>query len=122
MCVGQHIKQYPSILPELDKLGHFVGHHTYSHPYMTTLLVTGQRSMILEEMRTTDELIRKLIPNKPVYFRAPYGYWYADHSKLLNREFEQSHNYQEPYFWDINADDYRFWLINSNLIYIGKIL
>jgi peptidoglycan/xylan/chitin deacetylase (PgdA/CDA1 family) len=108
-CVGQHIDLYPSILPELDKLGHFVGHHTYSHSDMTELYDTGQRSKILEEMSTTDDLIRKLVPNKRVYFRAPYGYWYPNLSIILNREFEQANNYQGPFLWDMNANDYSFW-------------
>src|SRR4051794_10902380 len=49
-CVGQHIEIYPSILTELDKLGHFVGHHTYSHPSMTDLFDSGQRSKLFMEM------------------------------------------------------------------------
>jgi peptidoglycan/xylan/chitin deacetylase (PgdA/CDA1 family) len=108
-CVGQHIDLYPSILIELDKLGHFIGHHTYSHPYMTSLFDTGQHQEILKEMSTTDELIRNLIPNKPIYFRAPYGHWYPNISRFLNLEFQQAINYKGPFFWDINADDYRFW-------------
>jgi peptidoglycan/xylan/chitin deacetylase (PgdA/CDA1 family) len=108
-CVGQHIELYPTILPELDKLNHFVGHHTYSHPNMTELFDTGQRPKILEEMITTDELIRNQVPNKRIYFRAPYGHWNPDLSIILNREFEQANNYQGPFLWDMNANDYSFW-------------
>lgn len=108
-CVGQHIELYPTILIELDKLSHNIGHHTYSHPYMTELFDTGQYSKIFTEMGKTDELIRKLIPDKPIYFRAPYGHWYPNLSIMLNHKFEQVNYYQGPYYWDINADDYRFW-------------
>lgn len=59
---------------------------------MTEFYDTGQRSKILEEMSTTDELIRKLVPNKRIYFRAPYGYWHPNLSIILNHEFEQSNN------------------------------
>jgi peptidoglycan/xylan/chitin deacetylase (PgdA/CDA1 family) len=108
-CVGQHIDQYPSILIELNKLGHFIGHHTYSHPYMAELFDTGQRTKVMMEMSKTDELIRKLLPDKPIYFRAPYGDWHSHLSIMLNREFQQAKNYLGPYYWDINAEDYRFW-------------
>ncbi len=109
-CVGQHIDLYPSILIELDRLGHFIGNHTYSHPYMTKLLDTGQHAKIHMEMGKTDELIRKLIPGKTIYFRAPYGDWSPDLSIFLNNQFEQANNYKGPYSWDINTEDYRFWL------------
>ncbi len=108
-CVGQHIDLYPSILPLLNKLGHFVGHHTFSHPYMTALFDSDQRSKFLEEMSRTDELIRNLVPNKPIYFRAPYGDWHSRLSIMLNREFKQAINYNGPFYWDINGLDYSFW-------------
>jgi len=107
--VGQHIDLYPWILAELDKMGHFIGNHTYSHPDMANLFDKGQRREILKEMNTTDELIRKQIPGKPIYFRAPYGTWHPDISGFLNLEFEQATNYKGPFYWDMNGEDYRFW-------------
>jgi len=108
-CVGQHIELYPSILTELDKLGHCIGHHTYSHPSLTALFDAGEHSKVLMEMVKTDELIRKLIPDKPIYFRAPYGDWSPGLSLFLNHAFEQAIHYRGPYFWEINANDYSFW-------------
>lgn len=76
---------------------------------MTSLFDKGKLSEILKEMTMTDVLIRNLIPNKSIYFRAPYGHWYPELSINLNREFEQAENYIRPFNWDINAEDYGFW-------------
>ena len=108
-CVGRFIKQYPAILSELNQLGHFIGNHTYHHPDMKVLFENGQKAMFLEEIKSTDDLIRDIIPGKPVYFRAPYGQWTPAMSDFLNKEFTMSRTYVGPFYWEVNGNDYAFW-------------
>lgn len=108
-CTGMHIDQFPEILSELDRLGHFVGNHTYSHPRLPDLFNNGQTNECLTEITTTDTLIRKIIPDKPIYFRAPYGQWLPEISIFLNKEFEQAQRYIGPFYWDTSGYDFAFW-------------
>ena len=108
-CVGRFIQQYPAILSELNRLGHFIGNHTYHHPDMKALFVNGQKAACLEEIKSTDDLIRNIIPERPVYFRAPYGQWTPEMSVFLNKEFTLSHTYVGPFYWEVNGNDYAFW-------------
>jgi peptidoglycan/xylan/chitin deacetylase (PgdA/CDA1 family) len=108
-CVGKFIGLNPGIIEHLDALGHIVGNHTYSHPNMVLLHESGGKDGCVSEIESTDELIRQVIPHKPVYFRAPYGLWKPDLSVLMNENLANTSQYIGPFFWDIGGDDYKFW-------------
>lgn len=105
--VGKFIEQHMQIVSEVDKLGHIIGNHTFSHPNMATLFENGGDCIL--EIRKTEELIRKCISDKPIYFRAPYGSWKAEISQLLNHNYENSKEYFGPFGWDIDASDWSLW-------------
>ena len=69
-CIGKQIDQYPEILVELHRLGHHVGNHTYNHSAQNGFYSAKK---IQEEIDSTDQLISKIIAQKPKLFRPPFG-------------------------------------------------
>ena len=69
-CIGKQIDQYPEILVELHRLGHHVGNHTYNHSAQNGFYSAKK---IQEEIDSTDQLISKIIVQKPKLFRPPFG-------------------------------------------------
>ena len=108
-CVGKFIDKHPGIIAQLDKLGHFVGNHSYSHPDMIKIFESGRKEEVLKEIRATDDQIRKIIPGKTVYFRAPYGLWKSKISNYLNKNLVCAGRYTGPFHWDIGGHDFRLW-------------
>lgn len=108
-CVGKFIGLHPAVIEKIDALGHLVGNHTFTHPNMVTLYESGGKKGCIDEIEYTDELIRKIIPDKPVYFRAPYGLWKPELSALMNENLRRAAKYKGPFFWDIGGNDYKFW-------------
>ena len=57
------------ILVRMHSEGHTVGAHTFSHPD----LMATESSIIKKELSKTNFIIKKLLGQRPRYFRAPYG-------------------------------------------------
>jgi len=111
---GQHIIQYPHILPELQILGHIIGNHTYNHPHLTAI---RDGAILLEEISKTEELILPYLKEKTIYFRAPYGDWNPQVAMHLNQLLPSTTNYKGTYRWDNNScgrpdmwmHDWEYW-------------
>jgi peptidoglycan/xylan/chitin deacetylase (PgdA/CDA1 family) len=111
--VGRHIEQHPSIAPEVFRLGHIVGNHSFSHAVnLPDSLATGLD--IVSEIRMTDELISQYNPSKDIYFRAPWGPWSDDVARNLNDGLGGDLNHIGPYFWDIECSDWRHWQLGHS--------
>ncbi|WP_459503215.1 polysaccharide deacetylase family protein [Bacillus sp. C1] len=67
--VGQQIQWCPSMLKRIEKEGHALGNHSWSHPKLTHLTT----SQIKEEILRTENEIIKLTGEKTTLFRPPYG-------------------------------------------------
>lgn len=107
--VGKHINQYPLILPEVASLGHLIGNHTYCHakPLPEALSIGWD---IVTEIEMTDELIKKFNPANKIYFRAPWGEWNDEVADTLNQQLRNSLDHIGPFRWDIDGDDWRYWV------------
>lgn len=68
-CVGNRIEKHPDVMRRIVAEGHVVGNHSYSHANLPKLSDEKFR----EEIRKTDELIRKFTGYTPSFVRAPYG-------------------------------------------------
>ncbi|WP_239619071.1 polysaccharide deacetylase family protein [Cohnella mopanensis] len=66
--IGEQIEANPDVVRAVDKEGHEIGNHTYSHPYLTRISPNECR----QELKRTDTLIRKLTGKRPLTFRPPY--------------------------------------------------
>jgi len=106
-AVGKFISQYPLIISEISSFGHIVGNHTFTHPYMVPFFDKG--GDIVAEIHSTNNLIEGIIPNKNVFFRAPYGQWDAKLSRYLNERLDNTFNHIGPFNWDINSNDFAYW-------------
>jgi peptidoglycan/xylan/chitin deacetylase (PgdA/CDA1 family) len=105
--VGKFIMEYPDHLAKISKVGHLIGNHTFNHPNMKGLSLSG--GDIISEIKKTEELIVNHISNKTVYFRAPYGYWSPELSVRLNHRLGNGVHYVGPFNWDIGGNDFVLW-------------
>ncbi|CAG8632956.1 2844_t:CDS:2 [Acaulospora morrowiae] len=67
--VGSRVAESPEILKMAYDLGHEIGVHTWSHPYLTT----QSNEQIIAELQWTAEIIKATIGVIPAYMRPPFG-------------------------------------------------
>ncbi len=79
---GKFIKNYPEIVKEIEKEGHEVGNHTYSHPHLTTYFMNFKQETLEKinyenirvELSTTNNLYKALTGKEMVFFwKETYG-------------------------------------------------
>jgi peptidoglycan-N-acetylglucosamine deacetylase len=66
---GQNVEKFAATAKQELAQGHAVGNHTYSHPWLPTML----DHEILDELKVTQELITKATGKRPTMYRPPYG-------------------------------------------------
>jgi len=69
-CIGNQIEKEPELLRMIDKAGHLIGNHSFSHAHFFSL--SSLKSM-MEELEKTNRLIEQSIGKKPKLFRPPFG-------------------------------------------------
>lgn len=109
---GRHLAAHPHIAPQVLALGHTIGNHTYNHPDFTKPETFTHGETMVSEIEKTQALINQGYHNKHIYFRAPYGTWSAEIAQELNSKLGNDINYIGPIGWDINENDWHFWLNN----------
>jgi peptidoglycan-N-acetylglucosamine deacetylase len=65
---GINVSEYPELVLEEYKSGHTIGNHTFTHPHLSILTVTG----VKDEITFTDDEIQKITGEIPALFRPPY--------------------------------------------------
>jgi len=68
--LGEQAERYPNLLREIDREGHFVGNHTFSHPKVSGCSFTEIRDQIIRCQDSVEEIIGK----RPKFFRPPEGH------------------------------------------------
>lgn len=91
------VKDYPDIVKEIDKRGHEIQNHSTTHPKMTELSKEG----MIEEIKTTEENIEKIIGKKTTLFRPPFG----DYSDELMKTLKEIGYYGIQ--WDVDSLDWK---------------
>jgi GT2 family glycosyltransferase/peptidoglycan/xylan/chitin deacetylase (PgdA/CDA1 family) len=116
--VGSHAETQRHVLAQLQQWGHLIGNHTYSHPGLVSLALSG--GDVVGELQKTDAIIRPYVSSTAILFRPPYGNWRertpegdADRdtslvADLLNAS-GQFDDYIGPINWDIVAEDWACW-------------
>ncbi len=69
-CIGKHIEDNKELLKEIDKKGHIIGNHTWSHDLWFDLFSYKRMQADIEK---TNGLIFEIINKKAKLFRPPYG-------------------------------------------------
>jgi peptidoglycan/xylan/chitin deacetylase (PgdA/CDA1 family) len=74
--VGQNVERFPETVRRLARSGHAIGNHSYSHSIIKPLTSPDFE----EELQKTQEIILKIIGQKPLLFRPP---WFFRTPKML---------------------------------------
>lgn len=92
--VGEKIQDYEEVMKQMVRDGNIVGNHSYSHKQLNHV----SEKTLREEIDKTNEVLRKLTGESPVYLRPPYGEW----KKEREEEFDMI-----PVFWDVDSLDWK---------------
>lgn len=76
---GKVAEENPELIKEIDKEGHEIGHHGYTHERFFDKSVEDQ----IEIIEKTQEIYKKIINKRAVGFRTPSGDWTVETPKLL---------------------------------------
>ena len=76
--VGQQVQARPSTVLRAHQAGFDIENHTYSHPRLTTLSLSGQQA---EVRRVDDALVAAGVPRSTL-LRPPYGSWNSSARQL----------------------------------------
>ncbi len=95
---GRFIESHPEIVRRLARVSFFeLGNHSYNHPDLTA----QPAHRILEELRRTQEALKRITGRQATLFRAPYG-------KLNPRVIETAAGLGlRAVQWDVSAEDFR---------------
>ena len=91
--LGEKAEAYPEIIERMEKEGHIVGNHTYSH----IQLQSGNRDQFRDELVLTNEVINGITGREVQYVRPPYGIW----DKKLEEELNMF-----PVLWNVDPNDW----------------
>ncbi len=80
--LGCNAERYPAIVKRTFDEGHELGNHTYNHVFVNRV----SDSELLEEIRKTDEVIKKITGTSPVVFRPPGGAYNDAKVKVIASE------------------------------------
>lgn len=100
--IGKEVEKEPKWLLKIKEEGHIIANHTYSHKCLTKI----SQKKIEEEIKKTEEMIVKLIGEKPLYFRPPYlctNQRVREIAKKLN--YKVSEKVLDPRDWEIKSSE-----------------
>ena len=69
-CIGRKVPGNEALLKRMHEEGHLVGTHSYSHSNWFDLYPAKKMK---KELKQSEELIYKILGQKPLLFRPPYG-------------------------------------------------
>lgn len=108
--LGENGKRYPELLNRMDKLGHQVSNHTYSHPNLRKLSIND----VKKQLQETQNIIKKATGKDNKFFRPPYGALSKNQKEILKNEMNL-----ESVMWNICPKD---WEKTSSSEYIADFL
>jgi peptidoglycan-N-acetylglucosamine deacetylase len=71
--VGKNLSTHGSVLTTMELLGHEIGNHTWSHPFLTQLSSEAIRHELLRTNRAVKGIVEPVGGTSPSVFRPPYG-------------------------------------------------
>ncbi len=88
---GENAAQYPDIIKRMDKDGHLIGNHTYTHIQLTS----ANRDKFRSELVKTNETLKQITGKDVTFVRPPYGSW----DKSFETELNMFDLWQKPDPW-----------------------
>lgn len=95
-CIGKNIRQNPEILHRIKDHGHTIGNHTYNHYNC----LKHSLETYLDNIRLTEELLKRHTTNTKKLFRPPYGRISPKATKELQKQGYQI------IMWDVLSADF----------------
>ena len=80
--IGKHAEKAPLLLEEIKYRGHIIGCHTWNHHHLFDIFSVKE---MVAEVEKTNQLIEKIIGEKPQYFRPPFGITNPRIAKLVKK-------------------------------------
>lgn len=90
---GEHAVLHSDVIKRINREGHLIGNHTYSH----IQLKSDNRKIFMDELLKTEEVLEEIISEEVVYVRPPYGSWDKD----LEAELDMI-----PVLWTVDTLDW----------------
>lgn len=90
---GEHAELHPDIIERMNKEGHIIGNHTYSHMQLTQ----ANRESFKQELIKTNQILTEITGEEILFVRPPYGTW--------DKSFETELN-MFPVLWNIDPLDW----------------
>ncbi|RNB81599.1 polysaccharide deacetylase family protein [Brevibacillus fluminis] len=84
------------LLLDIEKRGHLIGNHSFTHPNLRKISAEKQR----EEIESTSQIIEDITGKKPLYFRPPYGAFTPVSEEVCRKNGMQSIN------WSVGSLDW----------------
>ncbi len=103
---GEHAKLHPDIIERMNKEGHIIGNHTYSHMQLTQ----ENREVFKEELMKTNQILKEITGEEVLFVRPPYGTW--------DKSFETELN-MIPVMWNVDPLD---WCSNDTPSVVMRVL
>ena len=103
---GEHAELHPDIIERMNKEGHVIGNHTYSHIQLTN----GNRDSFKDELLKTNQILNEITGEEILYVRPPYGTW--------DKSFETELN-MIPVLWNVDPLD---WCASDASGVVNKVL
>lgn len=69
--MGKNAEKYPEIVERIEKEGHTIGNHSYSHVQLSEM----KELEACKEMTKANEVIKNITGKTPDYIRPPFGAW-----------------------------------------------
>ena len=69
--VGERARVNPGLLREIDRQGHLIGNHSFSHAWNINF---GLHARLTREINRCNEAIEAAIGKRPQFYRAPHGF------------------------------------------------
>ncbi len=69
-CIGRKVPGNEELISRIDREGHLLANHSYSHHFFFDFFPAGR---IARELEQTNTILSEIIHKKPAYFRPPYG-------------------------------------------------
>ena len=98
--VGEHLSTYGGTLRTMQREGHEIANHTWSHPFLTRLSSSQVKHQLGRTSRAVARIVGPLGGSKPRMFRPPYGAVNA-RVRAIAREKDL-----RTVLWDVNPADY----------------
>lgn len=77
---GENAEKYPELILRMQKEGHLIGNHTYSHIQLTS----NNREAFRQELISTNEVLKEITGAETIFVRPPYGSWDKGFEQELN--------------------------------------